>query len=140
MENVSKQSLTENIKYLSFFVMRAFLLSIFCFLVLTSTKSYTVDDLKKILVESRISPLRNLEKTVQMFGYNNLKYNEDLLNKICEEAYKLDTGARGLQSIMSGIQNTMLLGLILKQYDLENPIELSKELLNSYKQNSIRKY
>ena len=108
--------------------------------VLTSTKSYTVDDLKKILVESRISPLRNLEKTVQMFGYNNLKYNEDLLNKICEEAYKLDTGARGLQSIMSGIQNKLLIDLINQSYNVNEPIVIDNNTLSEYKKDNVRTY
>ena len=108
--------------------------------VLTSTKSYTVEDLKKILLESRISPLRNLEKTVQMFGYSNLHYNEEFLNKICEEAYKLDTGARGLQSIMSGIQNKILMDLINQSYNVNEPIEINNNILSEYKKDNIRTY
>ena len=108
--------------------------------VLTSTKSYTVSDLKKILLESRISPLRNLEKTIQMFGYTNLNYNEEFINKICEEAYKLDTGARGLQSIMSGIQNKILMDLINQSYNVNEPIEINSNILSEYKKDNVRTY
>ena len=108
--------------------------------VLTSTKSYSINDLKKILLESRISPLRNLEKTIRMFGYNNLVYNDEVLNKICEEAYELDTGARGLQSIVSGIQNKILMDLITQTYNLNEPIEINNNLLTEYKKDNIRTY
>jgi len=108
--------------------------------VLTSTKTYTIDDLKKILLESKISPLKNLEKTVQMFGYNKLNYNEDFVNKICEEAYKLDTGARGLQSIMSGIQNKILMDLINQSYNTNEPIEIDNNILSEYKKDNVRTY
>ena len=108
--------------------------------VLTSTRSYSIEDLKKILLESKISPLRNLEKTVQMFGYDNLDYNEEFLNKICEEAYKLDTGARGLQSIMSGIQNKLLINLINKAYSENEPIKINTDILSEYKKDNIRTY
>ena len=108
--------------------------------VLTSTKTYTMDDLKKILLESRISPLKNLEKTIQMFGYNNLNYNEEFINKICEEAYKLDTGARGLQSIMSGIQNKILMDLINQSYNVNEPIVIDNNILSEYKKDNVRTY
>ena len=108
--------------------------------VLTSTKSYSIDDLKKILLESKISPLKNLEKTIKMFGYSNLNYDDDFINKICDEAYKLDTGARGLQSIMSGIQNKILIDLINKTYNLDEPINIDSNILSEYKKDNIRTY
>lgn len=108
--------------------------------VLTSTKSYSIDDLKTILLNSKISPLKNFEKTIQMFGYNNLKYNDEVLDKICEEAYKLDTGARGLQSIMANIQNKILIDLINQTYNLNEPIEINDNLLDEYKKDNIRTY
>ena len=108
--------------------------------VLTSTRSYTKEDLRKILLESRISPLKNLEKTAQMFGYNGLTYNEDFINEICEEAMKLDTGARGLQSIMSGIQNMILMNLINREYNEDEPIDINNNILSEYKKGNIRTY
>lgn len=108
--------------------------------VLTSTRSYTKEDLRKILLESKISPLRNLEKTVQMFGYNKLNYNEEFINKICEEAYKLDTGARGLQTIMSGIQNKLLMDLINQSYNTNEPVEINSSILSEYKKDNVRTY
>ena len=108
--------------------------------VLTSTKSYTIEDLKKILLNSEISPLKNLEKTVQMFGYKNISYSYDFVNKICKEAYNMDTGARGLQSIMASIQNKILMNLINQSYDLDEPVEINEDILSDCKKDNIRTY
>ena len=108
--------------------------------VLSSTKSYEKEDLKKILLESTISPLRNFEKTVQMFGYSGISYDDEFLDSICEEAYGMNTGARALQTIISGIQNKMLLDLTTQKYDLSQPITLTKQSLEEFKQGNKRSY
>lgn len=108
--------------------------------VLTSTKTYTEEDLKKILLESKISPLKNLEKTIRMFGYESISIDEEFINKICDEAIKLDTGARALQSIMSGIQDMILMNLINKEYNINEPIVINDKILSDYKKTKIRTY
>lgn len=108
--------------------------------VWTSTKSYTLDDYIKILLYSTISPLRNFEKDVKMYGYPGLKYKEEFLYKVAEEGMKMNTGARGLIAVVSGIENNMLDSLINKEFDMDKPIELNTKMIKEYKKMFIRKY
>ena len=108
--------------------------------VLTGTKSYDHDAYKKILLESKISPLKNFEKTVKLYGYKGIKYDESFVNKLAEEAVKMKTGARGLQTVMSGIQNKLLMGLINHEFDLDKKIKLTTNLIDEYNKSYVRKY
>ena len=108
--------------------------------VWASTKSYTLDDYIKILLYSTISPLRNLEKDVKMYGYPGLKYKEEFLYKVAEEGMKMNTGARGLITVMAGIENNMLDGLINREFDIDKPIELNTKMIKEYKKVFVRKY
>lgn len=123
--------------YIKFGLMREFFGRI---KVLTSTKSYKLEDLKTILLTSEISPLKNFENTVKMFGYSGIVYSDEFVDKITSEALTMGTGARSLQTIMSGIQNKMLMGLINQEYDLDKPIELTTGLIEEYKKTNIREY
>ena len=106
--------------------------------VLTYTKTYSKDDLKTILLKSEISPLKNFEKTVKMFGHEGIIYNNIFIDKLVEEAYNMETGARSLQTIMSEIQNEMLTELIVDKK--EDYIELDEDTIKSYQKRKIRKY
>lgn len=108
--------------------------------VLASTKSYTIEDLKDILLKSKISPLKNFEMVVKIYGYKGITYDDDFIDEVAREAYEMNTGARALQTIMSGIQNKMLLDIMNQEYDLSSPIHLGKELITDYKKSSLRKY
>ncbi len=108
--------------------------------VLASTKSYGLEDYKKILLDSTISPLRNFEKDVKMYGYPGISFDEEFLNKVAEEGMKMNTGARGLITVMSGIENNMLDGLINKEFDLDKPIELNTNMIKEYKKVFVRKF
>lgn len=108
--------------------------------VLTSTKSYNIDDCKNILLNSKISPLTNLEKTVKMYGYKGITYTDEFLNKVAEEGLAMHTGARGLQTVMSGILNNMLDALINEEFDKDKPIELNESLISDYKKIFTRKF
>ncbi|MBR3116674.1 MAG: AAA family ATPase [Bacilli bacterium] len=123
--------------YIKFGLMREFFGRI---KVLTSTKSYKLEDLKTILLTSEISPLKNFENTVKMFGYKGITFNDEFVEKLATEALSMGTGARSLQTIMSGIQNKMLIGLINQEYDLDKEIELTPNLINEYKKTNIREY
>lgn len=107
--------------------------------VLTSTKSYKFEDYKRILLTSEVSPLKNFEKSVKMFGYEGISYNEEFVDRLATEAVEMKTGARALQTIMSGIQNKLLLGLINHEFS-EDIIELSTSLIDDYKKANIREY
>ncbi len=108
--------------------------------VLACTKTYTIEDLKNILLTSDISPLKNLNKTVQMYGYSGIVYDEEFVDEVCIQAYEMQTGARALQTIISGIQNRLLMGLFNQTYDLDKPIELTTGLLHEYNMTLIRHY
>ena len=108
--------------------------------VITTTKTYNKDDLKKILLESEISPLKGFEKSCVMYGYKGINYNDDFINKLVDEAYEMGTGARSLQSLIQGIQDTMLLDLITNKYNCLTPVELTEESLENYQKRKIRIY
>lgn len=108
--------------------------------VITITKTYSIDDLKRILLESEISPLRGFEKSCMMYGYSGIEYTEEFIDCIVSEAYKMGTGARALQSLIQGIQDTMLIDLITNKYDLCKPVNLTEESLNNYQKRKVRKY
>ena len=108
--------------------------------VLTGTKSYDHDAYKKILLESKISPLKNFEQTVKLYGYPGIEYDDSFVDKLAEEAIKMKTGARGLQTVMSGIQNKLLMGLINHEFDLDKKIKLTTNLIDEYNKSYVRKY
>lgn len=108
--------------------------------VIVSTKTYTIDDLKKILIESEISPIKGFEKNCIMLGYSGIEYNDEIIDRLATEAYDMGTGARALQSLVTGMQDVILYDLITKEYDLDSPVPLSIKLLDNYKQRTIRRY
>ena len=108
--------------------------------VLTSTKSYSKEDLKKILLTSEISPLKNFEKNARMFGYDGLAYDPDFIQRVVDEAYEMKTGARALQTVMSGVQNNLLMDMINNTTEYEKPLELKEENIDNYRKSKIIKY
>lgn len=108
--------------------------------VLVCTKTYEVEDLRNILLTSVISPLKNIERTVRMFGYKGITYADEFIDEVCNQAYDMGTGARALQAIMLGIQSRLLRKLISKEFDLDEPIELTTSLLHQYNQSLVRRY
>ncbi len=108
--------------------------------VIVATKTYTIEDLKKILLESEISPIKGFEKNCIMLGYSGIEYDDDIIDRLATEAYDMGTGARALQSLVTGMQDVILYDLITKEYDLDSPVPLSMKLLDNYKQRTIRRY
>ena len=124
--------------YIDYGLMREFLGRI---KVLVSTKSYSKEDLTKILLTSSVSPLKNFEKNAKMFGYGGIDYNQEFINKIVEEAYEMKTGARGLQTVLSGIQNKLLMEMVTNNVNDENKkMKLTEEALDEYKKAKVIKY
>ena len=109
--------------------------------VIQSTNSYSKEDLTNILLNSEISPLLNFEKTAQMYGYGGVNYNEEFITNLVNKAYDMNTGARALQTIMSGIQNELLLEMITNNvYDDNKKLEISDINLESYQKSKIIRY
>ncbi|MCD6548134.1 MAG: ATP-dependent Clp protease ATP-binding subunit ClpX [Thermodesulfobacterium sp.] len=70
--------------------------------VVATLDELTVDDLVKILVEPKNSVIKQYQKLFEMEGVE-LKFTENALRVIAEEAVKRNTGARGLRSIIEEI-------------------------------------
>lgn len=71
------------------------------------TDNYNKESLEKILRESTISPLIGFKKWIEAYG-KQLVIDEDVYGLIVEQAYKLNTGARSLQTIMNNIRTPLI--------------------------------
>lgn len=107
--------------------------------VITNTKTYTKEDLKTILTTSKISPLINFKKTAQMQGYENVEYTDKFIDLLADKAYKMGTGARALQTIMAEIQNEMLYDLIMHEYDIDETLYITEDLLEKREKKKMRR-
>ena len=105
------------------------------FTLITSTRSLNKQDLIKILNESTISPIYQLKKMAKEMYNVDIEYNDEIVDKIAEEAVKDDTGARALQTIVNGIRNVILSELIARK---TTKIEINDEILEKYKEVYIR--
>lgn len=76
------------------------------------TKDYSKNYLKKILLESEISPLIGL-KAIASSNNKILTIDEDAYDLIAQSAYDLNTGARSLQTIISSIKTEYLEQILL---------------------------
>lgn len=104
----------------------------------TGTKTYTKEDYRTILLSSSISALKTIEKTVKMFGYKGITYDEGFIDEVCSQAYDMDTGARALQAVMFGVQNRILLPLITGEFDRSKPVDLTTMLIEEYNSSLLR--
>ncbi len=67
------------------------------------TDEYSRETLIKILKESLISPLIGFKLWIELNG-KKLEIDSDVYNLIADQAYELDEGARGLQTVMNNIR------------------------------------
>lgn len=70
--------------------------------VVATLDELSVDDLVKILLEPKNSIVKQYQKLMEMDGVE-LKFTEEALRAIAEEAYKRKTGARALRAIIEEI-------------------------------------
>ena len=96
------------------------------FSLITATQSLGRDALRQILVSSSISPLKSLQKVGKIYG-KEIKYDDELVDRIVELALEEDTGARALQTVVNGISNQILRDLRDKSI---TTINLTTELLD----------
>lgn len=107
------------------------------FSLLTSTKSYSIDDYKNILVKSSISPLKMFVEFAKSFGVESITYDDDFIQMIAEMAYKDNFGARGLQKIVSNLKNSLLLEIMNSK---TKSIILTTEMLKKAEEKNIRSF
>jgi ATP-dependent Clp protease ATP-binding subunit ClpX len=62
-----------------------------------------VESLRRILVEPRNALVRQYSKMLRMLDDVELKFDDDALDAIAEQAYQRKTGARALRSIIEKI-------------------------------------
>lgn len=70
--------------------------------VVATLEELSVDDLVRILVEPKNSLVKQYQKLMEMEGVE-LKFTEEALRIIAEEAFRRKTGARGLRSIIEEV-------------------------------------
>ncbi len=99
------------------------------------TNDYTKEDLYKILTESSISPLKTFAELVENNG-KKLVIGEGVLEIIVDEAYKLKTGARSLQTIVNSIRTKYLKEILRSSSDT---IYLDKEIVLEITGNTFKR-
>lgn len=105
--------------------------------LITSTKAYSVEDLKRILLESTISPLKGFIEFVKSFGIKQVTYDDSFIEKVAQMAYDLGFGARGLHQIFANLKDSMLLDIINNK---TISINLTTEMAEKSKEKNIRRY
>ena len=71
------------------------------------TEEYSKESLYRILKESEISPIKGLIDFVSKRN-KKLEIEEDAYLEMAEEAYKLNTGARSLQTVVNSLRSRLL--------------------------------
>lgn len=105
------------------------------FSLLTSTRALGKADYIKILIESITSPLLRLRKEVKIYN-KELIVDEGVVEAIAEEAVKMNTGARALDTIVQGIKNHILKTAI-ETVDVKE-IYITLDMLEKYKNGFVR--
>lgn len=86
----------------------------------------TTEDMIRILTEPKNALLKQYKKLFAIDGAN-LKFNDDAIKTVAEQAISRKTGARGLRSIMEEVMTDIMFNLPeLKGYD----VVISKEAVN----------
>lgn len=106
------------------------------FNLLISTKAYSVEDYKNILLNSTISPLKMFTLFASAFGIDEVKYDDDFIQALAENAYDCNFGARGLQQIMSDLKNSLLLDIINSK---DNSLTLTADMIKSKSNPKVKK-
>jgi len=98
------------------------------------TDDYSKELLEKILRESTISPLIGFKKWIEAMG-KQLVIDDDVYGLIVEQAYKLNTGARSLQTVMNNIRTPYIREVLRGtdntiHLDSENVIKANGQIMN----------
>lgn len=107
------------------------------FALLTSTRAYSVEDYKNILLKSTISPLKTFVEFAKNFGIEEVIYDDEFIQEASEMAYKANFGARGLHQIISNLKNLLLIDIINNR---SKSITLTTEMLKKSEEKSKRTY
>lgn len=107
------------------------------FALLTSTRAYSVEDYKNILLKSTISPLKTFIEFAKSFGIEEVIYADEFIQEASEMAYRANFGARGLHQIISNLKNLLLIDIINSN---SKSITLTVEMLKKSEEKNKRTY
>lgn len=94
--------------------------------VITKTNDLDLNDMIDILVNSKISPLRELILIGKLYDVE-ITYTEGFIRKASLEALDEGIGARGIQRVINKVKNKLLLSIMTKEI---NEILLTEGILN----------
>ena len=81
------------------------------------TEEYDEETLKYILKESTISPIKSLQKWIEANG-KKLTIDDEVINEIANEAYRMNTGARALQTVTNNIRTRLIREVLRGEDDM----------------------
>ena len=97
---------------------------------LVAMNEFSREDYRKILMESKLSPINNYQRLFDELGIK-FSYDEELIDYIIDEAIALDCGARSLKTVFDGIISDFLFD-IFAQGQKEIHLTVPKEKGKSY--------
>ena len=89
------------------------------------TRNYSIEDLKKILINSTGSPMIGLKQWIEHFK-KELVFDDIIYEIIATKAYELNQGARGLETV-NNIRNLLLEEVLMGK---DKTIYLTPELVD----------
>ena len=109
-----------------------------CFPTLISMKALTQNDMKKILLESANSPLINLKKYYKHYGVS-FTYDNNTILEIVNKAIQYDTGARGLQTVLTDTTFEADMEIACNKIGTFKELIISAETINNPKKYILKK-
>lgn len=105
------------------------------FSCLASTNELGIPELKRILTESSVSPLKHLVYTGKIIGCD-ITFEDDLIEDIATMAFETNVGARGLIQIVQSLKDVIANDLV----SMKKEIKITHKHLEQTKKENLRTY
>ncbi len=108
---------------------------------LVAMNCFSRDDYRKILLDSKLSPINTYKNLFDELGIN-FSYDDSLIEYIIDEAIALDLGARSLKTVFDGIISDYLFDIFadnMKEIYLKVPTDKRKSYAAKKKASDSRK-
>lgn len=79
--------------------------------VIARTKDLKEEDIENILINSKISPLKELILIGKLYDVE-ITYTEDFIKEVSSKALKENIGARGINRVINNVKNKLLLPIM----------------------------
>lgn len=100
------------------------------FAAIYQTKELTINDFKKIILESLKSPYLLQKKKFELLGYD-FELSDEKLNEIAERAKNLKCGARGIKRVINEISEELLFDVVVCE-DTNSDSEAKQKTMTMY--------